>query len=76
MATTLGDTLGALGAHLAARLPVVEYVAIASTASLALGAFVFPKLIHPSGSGSAPPPLCPPCQCFCACGPLPPVSGH
>jgi hypothetical protein len=72
MATSLGEGLRALGGQVAARTPIFEYVAIASTTSLVLGGIVLPRLIHPGGSVATCPP-CPPCACLCAseCVPAP-----
>jgi hypothetical protein len=72
MATSLGELLGGVGEHVTRLGSTVEYVAIASSVSLVVGGVILPKLLN-RGSQPPPPPACPPCACFCACGPLPPA---
>lgn len=67
MATSLGEGIRGFGGALLEREPMVEYITIASTASLILGGVVLPHIIGRSSSSTCPPcPTCPPCACLCA----------
>ena len=75
MGTSLGEGIAGTWDHLTRLGPTLEYVLLASLTSLSVG-FAFSRFLEsrsPSPPGP-PPATCPPCQCFCACGPLPPAG--
>lgn len=70
MATSLGSLLSGadVGAHAQRAFMIAEGVAIGSVASAIFSFYLLSRLQQrPAG----PPGACPPCQCFCGCGPLP-----